>query len=472
MLRGKECRNVSRTGKDRQCRHDAGLSPHHEQTTHSLSAQQLYLRPPHTPSNMVHLFLAVISCVLLSSLVQAINLYVSSYNGNLTTLSLTRHAAARPSWRQRYPPELYHHHSSASPDFTYTLTATQTLNTTTDSPSWLLLDRQNSLLYLVSEAVTPNSPGALVIYRTAVNGALTQIHKLITPPGGVHAAFFAHGSALAIPHYSTSQLLTYTLSPSNPPAPLQTINYTLPSPGPIPNRQDAPHPHETLLDPSGAYLLVPDLGADLVRIHAINATTAQLSQTSPLVAASGSGPRHAVFTRDVLTDGYVFYLAAEISATVTAYDVDYSGGSLTFRELPRGVYPSLGAGHVVPPTTTGESTGVTAEIAITPDGRYVVASNRRDGSFDTSDGVSDSMATWRIDPYAYDGELNFLGLFPAGGEWPRQFAVNAAGDLVAVALQLSGRVVVLERDVGSGEFVRQVAAVEGLGPVTCVVWDE
>jgi len=43
---------------------------------------------------------------------------------------------------------------------------------------------------------------------------------------------------------------------------------------------------------------------------------------------------------------------------------------------------------------------------------------------------------------------------------------------VAVGLQESGRVVILERDVDTGGFLGQAGVVEGLGEVTCVVWDE
>lgn len=55
---------------------------------------------------------------------------------------------------------------------------------------------------------------------------------------------------------------------------------------------------------------------------------------------------------------------------------------------------------------------------------------------------------------------------------PRQFAFNAAGDLVAVGLQTDGRVVVMRRDVATGEVGEVVAAVELEGEVTCVVFDE
>ena len=67
--------------------------------------------------------------------------------------------------------------------------------------------------------------------------------------------------------------------------------------------------------------------------------------------------------------------------------------------------------------------------------------------------------------------LNFSGLSPAGGLFPRHFSLNRAGNLVAVGLQLSGKVAIIARDVETGKMGEIMAEVEGLGEVTCVIWD-
>jgi len=359
------------------------------------------------------------------------------------------------------------------------LSTISTFNTTTASPSWLLFNKQNNLLYLIDENVVAGN-GTVVAYSTA-SGTPSEVHRTIAPEGGVHAVFYNSGSAMAIPHYTGSRLLSYTINALGNMKLIQSLSFTLPHSGVVPNRQEAPHPHETLLDPLGKFILVPDLGSDLVRIFSINASSALLTETAPLIAAPGSGPRHGAFTLDAISGSYIFYLVGEITATVTAYRVSYpSTGGMAFTVLPGGVYPSLGPGHPVPSTTTGESTGVTAEIALSPDGKFVIASNRRDLSFNATTRpisypiASDSLATWAITSSkdAGAGVLDFQGLSPAGGSYPRQFAINKAGDLIAIGLQMTERVVVFERDVDSGMFGREVGSVEGLGGVTCVVWDE
>ena len=87
------------------------------------------------------------------------------------------------------------------------------------------------------------------------------------------------------------------------------------------------------------YVLVPDLGADLVRVFSWNPTTLKLKALNPLKAAPGSGPRHAAFWNpySVACEGCTtyFYLVAELASTVTGYAVEYlpNGGGLSFSEV-------------------------------------------------------------------------------------------------------------------------------------------
>jgi 6-phosphogluconolactonase (cycloisomerase 2 family) len=81
------------------------------------------------------------------------------------------------------------------------------------------------------------------------------------------------------------------------------------------------------------------------------------------------------------------------------------------------------------------------------------------------------MSAFSISPT--DGTLSFLEIFPAGGSYARQFALNQGGNLVAVALQQTGSVSILERDPTSGILKGEVASIAiGGGEVVCVVWDE
>lgn len=109
----------------------------------------------------------------------------------------------------------------------------------------------------------------------------------------------------------------------------QNETYTLAAPGPVPDRQEAPHLHDAILDPTKKFLLSPDLGADLIRVFKISggSWTAQ----TPVTAVAGSGPRHGGFA--VLGGNTFFYTVNELSNTITGYKVTYESGAPSFKFL-------------------------------------------------------------------------------------------------------------------------------------------
>jgi 6-phosphogluconolactonase (cycloisomerase 2 family) len=405
--------------------------------------------------------------------VAAVNLYVASYSGgtwagNITTMSLTQ-----------------------KPDSSYSLTQISTVNTSTNSPSWITLDRQNNVLYLIDEAVNV-STGTLVSYRTSYTGQLTEIKREQAVEGGVYGAFFANGKALAIPKYAASIMQAYQVTAQGDFYLSQTFNFTNPpfsfSQGPVSDRQAAPHPHEAILDPTQRYVLIPDLGADQVHIFSVSDCDGTLTPVAPLVTAPGYGPRHGAFSLDTINGNYIFYLVGELAGNVTAYKVSYGDGSkgMSFQELAS--YKTLKPGESFPPNPDGQSKTAPAEIQVTvssalcrfaddanipqPDGRTLVVSNRNDTTFGT-DPENDSVVSYKIS--LADGTLTEQPLVPAYGAFPRQFTINKAGTLLAMGLQNSGNMVVLKRNWTSGLFDQEVANFQfedGANMPVCIVWDE
>lgn len=93
-------------------------------------------------------------------------------------------------------------------------------------------------------------------------------------------------------------------------------------------------------------------------------------------------------------------------------------------------------------------------------------SNRNDRSAPNGD---DSLVTYEL---GETGELTLVQVASAGGYGPRHFSWGGNGEWVAVGLQESEKVVVLERDVASGKIGGVVAQVEVQGSPACVIWDE
>ncbi|KAH6659535.1 Lactonase, 7-bladed beta-propeller-domain-containing protein [Truncatella angustata] len=375
-------------------------------------------------------------------------LYVSSYAGTVTTLNLTL--------------------PSVDNTTTAALEAISSSTGCASSPSWLTLDSTKSVLYCTDEGLT-TPLGSLSSFQTNSDGNLVQLDQLSVISGPVSAIIYGGGEGLALAQYGGSSFSTFSVADPSVLEPLQNRTFKLQQPGTVPDRQDAPHPHEALLDPTGGYILVPDLGADLVRVFRVEEGGLNWTAIDALVAAPGSGPRHATFL--VTGNRTYLYLIQELANTITGYDVTYNSDStLGFTELF--TITTHGAGGIVP------SGAAAAEITLTPDNNFLIVSSRNESSltipnFDVSNSteiVSDALITFSVDHSS--GDLALLQTFPAGGRFPRQFSINKAGDLVAVGLQSDSRVVIIQRDTESGLLKRFIANATVAGEVTSVVFDE
>jgi 6-phosphogluconolactonase (cycloisomerase 2 family) len=386
---------------------------------------------------------------LAAKLASATNLFISDYSGEITSVSLTEKGG------------------------NYTISRTFTNTQCAPNPSWLTVDVDRGLLFCLNEGLTSKN-GSLSSFLINTDGSLTHVRNATTISGPVNGVIYGEPAGqrgLALAHYTGSSVTSWLLHGEGHFAHNQDFTYTLPHPGPDASRQDAPHEHEAILDPTGQYILVPDLGADLVRVYSWDQETLDLKPLDPLQAAAGSGPRHAAFWNpySVACQGCTTYLflVAELASTVTSYAVAYkpNGGGLSFEK----VYESTTFGLLKLPQGNAP-----AEIHVTPDNKYITISNRGDNSFnltepDSSYLISDSLATFALQD---DGSLIFHQLWPAGGSYPRHYSMNAPGTLVAVGLQYSQDVAILARDPGSGLIGEPVARISVGGNVTCVVFDE
>jgi 6-phosphogluconolactonase len=194
--------------------------------------------------------------------------------------------------------------------------------------------------------------------------------------------------------------------------------------GPNARRQGEPHPHSANIDPSGRYVLVPDLGIDRVVIYRMDAARAALTRAGEAPVEPGSGPRHLRFD----PTGRRGYLINELGNTVMAFDWDAAGGKLRHLQT----LPTLPDGF------TGRST--CAEVRVHPSGRFVYGSNRG----------HDSIAMFAVD--AATGRFTSLGQEPTRGRNPRNFAIDPSGRWLLIAHQDSGNVVTFRIDEGTGRL--------------------
>lgn len=235
--------------------------------------------------------------------------------------------------------------------------------------------------------------------------------------------------------------------------------------GAVPDRQDKPHPHSVNLDPTGAFIVAPDLGADLLRVLLVDKVKGTLSECPAVAASPGDGPRHAAF-RVSSTGATKLYVVNELSNTVSAWNVTAgSRGCPTLNKTQTvSVYP--------PEKKKAPAGAKAAEIHLA--GNSVYITNRNDKTFGS---LQDSCATFDID--AATGDLNFIELTNTNTYYPRTFAINKAGDMVAFGGQLSANVAIVSRNTATGRLgdliaklqVGPLATNEGSG-LSSVVWIE
>lgn len=385
------------------------------------------------------------SLLALGATASATNLFVADYSGNITSLQLSEENG------------------------NYNLTTAHVNNGCAPNPSWLTLDSARGLLFCLNEGLaTPN--GSLASFSINTDGSLRQVANETTINGPVSGAIYGEPTgqrAIALAHYGGSAVSSWLIQDNGNVTHNQDIFFTLDGPGPDPERQDAPHAHEAITDPTGQYIIVPDLGADLVRIFSWDIESLKLTELDPLVTAPGSGPRHVAFYTPYGAPGGTtyMYLVGELTATVTGYAVSYKSDNegLDFEDIG---FQSTTWLHALP------QRNAPAEINISPDNRFLIISNRNDTSFNlpSATGTSDSISTWKL--HESTGNLTFHQLWPAGGAFPRHYETNAGGTLVAVGLQNSQAVAVLGRNAGTGLIGEPVARWVGGGNITAVVWDE
>ncbi|KAG6353982.1 hypothetical protein INS49_004953 [Diaporthe citri] len=360
-------------------------------------------------------------------------LYAASYSGDITSLSLENSNGG------------------------YMLHKNSVATGCGANPVWLEQDKERNLLYCSDEAgtigvfgVDSETPGSLEPIMQ-MNSSYAPVASTLFNVDGNHGIAFAHyGSPDGGPP-GAAGITTYAAGADGG---LQlTFNLTTVSArtGPNLERQSASHIHQVVIDPTGKFMVAPDLGEDCVHVYRVQ-NSPQISSLTDIQLPPGSGPRHGVFQK--VGKSTFFHVVSELANTVTSFKVSYVGNN-NFSMTQVGQVGTFGD----KPIPAGALAG---EIIISPDG-FITVSNRLDNSFTipgldpnnpTQEEQSDSLAVFKSDK---QGKLSFVNLYPVGCQSPRHIQANNDGSLLAAACMANNRVVVLERNKANGEIGNFVA---------------
>lgn len=206
-------------------------------------------------------------------------------------------------------------------------------------------------------------------------------------------------------------------------------------------RQEGPHVHMVHFSPDKKFVLSNDLGTDKVYSYAYNpiAASTVLELKDSISVKSGSGPRHLTFSKD----GKFVYLLQELD------------GGLTIFSYSNGVLKKIEETTILGKDFKG--TFSSADIHISPDGKFLYASNR---------GEANTITIFKI---IKNGKLQMKGQTSTLGKGPRNFAIDPTGNFLLVAHQFTNDVVIFKRNKTTGMLLNTGKKITLCSPV-CLVF--
>jgi 6-phosphogluconolactonase len=291
------------------------------------------------------------------------------------------------------------------------------------NPSYLTISKSQKFVYAVNET-NGATPGRVTAYSfDKKNGTLHFLNT--TASGGDDPCYLAatdDNKWLTVANYTSGTATVFPINKNGTVAPYSQLIYD--SVYKKPDENATPHVHETVFSPDEKYLLTPDLGLDKLIVYKFDHSIKKplvLSTQTFAETMKGSGPRHLVFH----PNKKFVYLMHEMGGNVTFYK--YHNGKLTqIQDVP-----------AFPKNFEGRKDG--AEIAISPDGKFLYVSER---------GELNSITIFSIDPVS--GKLTQRGYQSTYGKGPRNFIIDPTGNYLLVANQDSRNIVIFKRNKQTG----------------------
>ncbi len=312
------------------------------------------------------------------------------------------------------------------------------------NPSFVAVSPNQQFVYSVLEDAASNGKGGAIaaLSFNKTTGVLTFINQ--QPTGGDHPCYVSvdkTGRWVVAGNYSSGSLSLFPIDANGALGAATTIIQHEGS-GPNKARQSSPHVHCTFFSDDNRFLFVPDLGIDKVMIYAFDETTGKLTTAKQAFAQSngGAGPRHICFH----PAKKFAYLIEEMSGTVVMFK--YKNGRLKMKQR----ISNMPAGD--------SSIAASADIHVSPDGKFLYASNRANAN---------SIAIFSINKK--NGKLRLIGHQSALGKTPRNFSIDPSGNYLLTANQNSDEIVIFKRDKKIGLLTDTQNRI-AVGKPVCLKW--
>ncbi|KAL0480049.1 6-phosphogluconolactonase [Acrasis kona] len=310
------------------------------------------------------------------------------------------------------------------------------------SPSWITLNKSKTILYTVNESdnfKNEQGTGGILSFAIGSDGSLKQITE--TQSLGVapcHMSIDKDEQFLTVANYMGTLATFETKDGLLKKEPIQVIKNEGSGPH---DRQESSHPHSFVFSPDQKFAFLCDLGLDKVFQYKYNSNTGELvpNQNETYIKVQpGFGPRHISFHPNCKHA----YLLNELNSSLIVCDYNDENGTLTEKQS-----------HTLLPDGAKFEDNLAGEVEVTPDGKFLYATNRGD---------ADSIAIFSI---LDDGNVSFVS-HQRTGKYPRHFAIE--NDVMLVVNQNQDRLQLFERNTDSGLLIEK-SSLLGLEKPVCVI---
>ncbi len=312
-----------------------------------------------------------------------------------------------------------------------------------ENPSFLALDGQQSYLYAVNETASYDGSQSGAVSAFTVNqqtGGLTFVNK-VASEGAAPCYIALDDKTVLVANYTGGNVAAFPIQENGALGKAASVNQ---HEGKSINqeRQEGPHAHFIAPTPDKKFVYAVDLGIDKVLGYQLQGGKLVPGST-PVAFASekGAGPRQLAFHP---TAPYA-YLIHELANSITALRYNSDTGALT----------ELQTILTLPAGFKGESYG--AAVRVSPDGKFLYGSNRG----------HNSIVVYAIDENT--GGLTLVQHAPTGGDWPRDFNIDASGSVLLVANERSNNIVTFKIDASTGMLTPTGHEVQVPKPVSILV---
>lgn len=299
----------------------------------------------------------------------------------------------------------------------------------TPNPTFMAIAPGGNRLYAVSEVDEfggKKGGGVTGFTLDRARARLTKINAVSSGgTGPCHVAVDHTGQCVFAANYSGGSAASFHVSEDGRLSKaVSFFQYT--GHGPNKERQEQAHAHRVTVSPNNRFLMVNDLGLDMIHVYKLDAKTAALTLNNPPAwkSAPGEGPRALQFH----PNNKWVYCVTELKSTVEVLHWDDE----------RGAFEQVQSVKLLPAGYKGDTRA--CDIVFDRKGQFAYVANR-DNDFMASFSVSEA-----------DGKLTLVKRSSCGGKTPRHIALSPSNRWLLVANQDSNNISVFARDAKTGKL--------------------